>query len=130
MQKLTLMTMGAAFIGVCGLVYDTASAQTPAACSDREVSIYFDRDTTEFNKFSQQLVERVATEAKTCGAKEVVAELKSGPERAQAVTGAFKDLGVKVTFLHPPAANTASDSVADRAVIVRVASVQRARRLG
>ena len=94
------------------------------------MSIYFDKDTTEFNKFSQQLVERVATEAKTCGSKEVVAELKSGPERAQALTGAFQDLGVKVTFIHPPAATAASESVADRAVIVRVASTGRTNRVG
>ena len=46
------------------LVYDNASAQGPAACPAREVSIYFDKDTTAFNKFSQQLVEGVATEAK------------------------------------------------------------------
>lgn len=130
MQKLTLMTIGAAFIGFCGLVYDTASAQTRAACSDREVSIYFDKDTTEFNSYSKQLVERVAAEAKSCGSKQVVAEVKSGPDRAEAVTGAFKDLGVKVILAHPPAATPAAESVADRAVIVRVASVQQARRVG
>jgi hypothetical protein len=99
MQRLTLMTAGALLLGFGGFVYDSAVAQTPASCSSREVSIYFDKDTTEFNKFSQQLVERVATEAKACGARQVVAEVKSGPDRAQAVSHAFQDLGVKVIWL-------------------------------
>lgn len=123
MQRLTAMTLGAAFIGFCGLVYDGAAAQTSAAsCSGREVSIYFDKDTTEFNQFSKQLVERVATEAKTCGSKQVVAEVKSGAERAEAVSEAFQDLGVKVILVGPPVAASKGDSIADRAVIVRVAS--------
>lgn len=128
MQRLTLMTIGAALIGFCGFAYDTALAQTPAECSAREVSIYFDKDTTEFNKFSQQLVERVATEAKACGAKQVVAEVKSGPDRAQAVSHAFQDLGVKVIVTGSPDVIPASESVADREVIVRVAEVRHAPR--
>lgn len=122
MQRLTAMTLGAAFIGFCGFMYDTASAQTSAtSCSGREVSIYFDKDTTEFNQFSKQLVERVATEAKTCGAKEVVAEVKSGPERAQALSEAFQDLGVKVILVGPQRIAPGGDSIADRAAIVRIA---------
>ncbi len=127
MQRLTAMTLGAAFIGFCGFMYDSAAAQAPAAsCSGREVSIYFDKDTTEFNQFSKQLVERVATEAKTCGSKQVVAEVKSGPERAAAVSEAFQDLGVKVILVGRPPAAPSSDSIADRAVIVRVAGRQNA----
>ena len=125
MQRLTLMTAGALLLGFGGFVYDSAVAQTPASCSSREVSIYFDKDTTEFNKFSQQLVERVGTEAKACGARQVVAEVKSGPDRAQAVSHAFQDLGVKVIVVGNPRAVPAAESVADREVIVRVAGGQR-----
>lgn len=121
MQRLTLMTVGAVLIGFGGFVYDSAVAQTPSACSSREVSIYFDKDTTEFNKFSQQLVERVATEAKACGAKQVVAEVKSGPDRAEAVSHAFADLGVKVILVGATHEAPAGESVADREVVVRVA---------
>ena len=128
MQRLTLMTIGAALIGFGGFAYDSAVAQTPASCSSREVSIYFDKDSTEFNKFSQQLVERVATEAKACGAKQVVAEVKSGPDRAEAVSHAFQDLGVKVIVTGTPEVVPASESVADREVVVRVAEIRHAPR--
>ena len=130
MQRLTALTLGAAMLGLCGLVYDNASAQGSAACPVREVSIYFDKDTTAFNKFSQQLVERIATEAKACGSKQVVAEVKSGPARADAVTDAFEHLGVKVVFAKQPAAQSLAESVADREVTIRVASTAPSRRVG
>ncbi len=127
MQKLTLMTVGALLIGFGGFIYDAANAQSlyakdPAVCSSREVSIYFDKDTTEFNKFSQQLVERIAADAKACGAKQIVAEVKSGPERAQAVSHAFNDLGVGVIVTGNPKLIPATETLADREVVVRVAA--------
>lgn len=130
MQRLTALTLGAALIGLCGLVYDNASAQTPSACSAREVSIYFDKESTAFNPYSQQLVERVATEAKSCGSKQVVAEVKSGPDRAQAVSNAFRHLGVKVVVVGQPAAKPAAESIADREVVIRVAGAPQSGRVG
>jgi hypothetical protein len=130
MQKLTALTLGAAMIGFCGFIYDGATAQAGAACPAREVSIYFDKDTTAFNKFSQQLVERVATEAKACGSKQVVAEVKSGADRAEAVSSAFQHLGVKVVLVGQPSATPAADSIADREVVIRVASATQSRRVG
>lgn len=127
MQKLTLMTVGALLIGFGGFIYDAANAQSlyaqETSCS-REVSIYFDKDTTEFNKFSQQLVERVAADAKTCGAKQIVAEVKSGPERAQAVSHAFNDLGVGVILTGNPKLVPMTETVADREVVIRLAANQ------
>ena len=134
MQKLTLMTVGALLIGLGGFVYDAANAQSlnpqslyakdPVPCSSREVSIYFDKDTTAFNKFSQQLVERIAADAKACGARHIVAEVKSGPERAQAVSHAFNDLGVSVILTGNPKLVPAAETLADREVIVRVVDRQ------
>lgn len=129
MQKLTLMTVGALLIGFGGFVYDQASAQPlhaqqAASCSGREVSIYFDKDTTAFNKFSQQLVERVAADAKACGATQIVADVKSGPERAQAVSHAFNDLGVGVILTGNPKRVPATETLADREVVIRVAARQ------
>lgn len=129
MQKLTLMTIGALLIGAGGFVYDAANAQSlyatdPASCSAREVSIYFDKDTTEFNKFTQQLVERLADNAKVCGTRQVVAEVKSGPERAQAVSHAFNDLGVGVIVTGNPRLVPAAETLADREVVIRVAATQ------
>jgi hypothetical protein len=128
MQKLTLLTVGALAIGLGGFVH-TASAQSlyaqvPASCSAREVSIYFDKDTTAFNKFSQQLVERVAADAKACGAPQVVAEVKSGPERAQAVSHAFNDLGVGVILTGNPKRVPSAETLADREVVIRVGGNQ------
>ncbi len=127
MQKLTLMTIGALMIGFGGFVYDMASAQglyakDSAACSAREVSIYFDKDTTQFNTYTQQLVERVAANAKECGARQVVADVKSGPERAQAVSHAFNDLGVGVILTGNPRHVPATETLADREVVIRVAA--------
>lgn len=129
MQKLTLMTVGALLIGFGGFIYDAAHAQSlyakdPASCSSREVSIYFDKDTTAFNKFSQQLVERIAADAKACGARQIVAEVKSGPERAQAVSHAFNDLGVGVILTGNPKLVPAAETLADREVVVRVVDRQ------
>ena len=129
MQKLTLMTIGALLIGAGGFVYDAANAQSlyatdPASCSAREVSIYFDKDTTEFNKFTQQLVERLADNAKVCGTRQVVAEVKSGPERAQAVSHAFNDLGVGVIVTGNPRLVPAAETLADREVVIRLAARQ------
>jgi len=129
MQPLTALTVGAAIIGLRGFVYDSASAQAPASCPGRAVSIYFDADSTAFNAFSQQLVERVATDAKACSGQ-VVAEVKSGPDRAKAVSDAFQRLGVKVVLAGQPSLAPAAESVADRAVVIRVAGAPQFRKIG
>jgi hypothetical protein len=126
MQRLTAMTLGAVLIGLCGFVYDQASAQTPQACSQREIDVYFERDSTAFNEFSKQLVERVAQEARNCGSRQVVVKAASGAERAQAVSSAFNKLGVKVILVPTSVSAPQSDSVADRAVTIRVASMPNA----
>lgn len=120
MQRLTAMTMGAVLLGLAGFVYDSASAQAPKACSSRAVDIYFEKDSTEFNTFSQQLVERMAQEARSCGSKQVVVENASGPDRANAVSAKLKSLGVQVIFVPQQAVAPAGESVADRSVTLRV----------
>jgi hypothetical protein len=121
MQRLTAMTIGAVLLGLAGFVYDSASAQTPKACSTRVVDIYFEKDSTEFNTFSQELVERMAQEARNCGSKQVVIENASGPDRANAVSQKLRSLGVQVIFAPRKVVASAGDSIADRAVTLRVA---------
>ncbi len=121
MQRLTAMTIVAALLGLAGFVYDSATAQAPKACSTRAVDIYFEKDSTEFNAFSQQLVERMAQEARSCGSKQVVVENAAGPSRANAVSQKLRSLGVQVIFVPQKAAAPAGDSIADRAVTLRVA---------
>jgi outer membrane protein OmpA-like peptidoglycan-associated protein len=126
MQRLTAMTIGAALLGLAGLVYDSASAQAPKACSTRAVDIYFEKDSSAFNAFSQQLVERVAQEARSCGSRQVVIENASAPGRANAVSEKLRSLGVKVLFAPQRAAVSSGESIADRAVTLRVAGKQTA----
>lgn len=121
MQRLTAMTIGAALLGLAGFVYDSATAQAPKVCSTRAVDIYFEKDSTEFNAFSQQLVERMAQEARSCGSKQVVVENAAGPKRADAVSQKLRSLGVQVIFGPQKAATPAGDSIADRAVTLRIA---------
>ncbi len=118
MQKLKAMTLGAVLIGLAGFVYDTASAQQPAACPQREVALYFEKGAAEFNDMSKQLVQRVAMEAKACGAKQVVAETKTG-ERAQAVSEAFEPFGIRV-ILVSQRLSTSGDAISDRTATVRL----------
>ncbi len=125
MQRLTMMTIGAALLGIAGFVYDQASAQAPSACSTRAVDIYFDRDSTAFNPFSQQLVERVAQEARNCGARQVVVSA-SGTDRAKAVSEKFQSLGVNVIVVKPQAVRQEGETVADRAVTIRIAGLANA----
>ena len=121
MQRLTAMTIGAALLGLAGFVYDSAAAQAPKACSTRAVDIYFEKDSAEFNAFSQQLVERMAQEARSCGSKQVVVENASGPDRANAVSEKLRSLGVKVIFSPQRVVAPAGESIADRSVTLRVA---------
>lgn len=122
MQRLTMMTIGAAFLGLAGFAYDSASAQAPGACSTRAVDIYFDRGSTALNTFSQQLVERLAEEARNCGSSQVVVSA-AAPDRARAVLEKFQSLGVKATVLAPQAGAPSGESVAGRAVTIRLAGL-------
>lgn len=124
MQKLTAMTLGAILIGLAGFVYDTASGQQPTACPQREVALYFEKGATEFNDMSKQLVQRVALEAKACGAKQVVAETKGG-ERAAAISQAFEPFGVRV-ILVSPRLSTSGDGISDRTATVRLGPTRQA----
>jgi hypothetical protein len=118
MKALTAMTLGAAMIGLAGFVYDTATADEPS-CSDREAAIYFEKDKTGLNEFSKVVVERIAAEAKTCGATQVVAETNSDA-RAKAVSKAFEAHGLNVIVVTPPALPAAEEFVAGRLAQVRL----------
>lgn len=120
MQKLTAMTLGALALGAVAFTYDTAKAQTPATCPTHEVSLYFEQGKTEFNEFSRQLVERVAAEAKACGARQIVAETPVTGQRAKAVRQAFAARGVDVILVGPSRLAPADDSIASRSANVRL----------
>lgn len=121
MQRLNAMTLGALCIGFAGFIYDSATAQTPArACPAHAVSIYFEKDAAEVSPASKQLVERIAQEAKACGAKQVTAELRSDNGRAAALSGAFATHGVKLTVAAPPRLMPVSDGIAERTATVRI----------
>ena len=121
MQTLTAMTLGALAIGAAAFAYDTARADPPTDCPSHEVSLYFEHGKSEFNDFSKRLVERVAAEAKACGARQIVAETKVSGERAKTVEQAFASRGVQVILVGPTHVSpTGGAEIADRAANVRL----------
>lgn len=121
MQPLTAMTMGAVALAAAAFAWDSATAQTPDACPTHEVSLYFEKGQTQFNGFSKAVVERIAAEARACGAQQVVAETKVHGARADAIVDAFASEGMQVVLAgQPRTAPQAGDFIADRAASVRL----------
>lgn len=120
MQTLTAMTLGALALGAAGFAYDSSTGQTPPACPDREASVYFEKGEARFNDFSTAVIERVAAEARACGAQAVVAETSIGGAYAEAITSAFDAKGLNVIVAAPPTAPPAGDFIAGRAANVRL----------
>ena len=121
MQTLTAMTVGALTLGVAAFAYDSSTGQAPAMCSSHEASVYFERNSTQFNNFAMAVIDRVAQDARACGASQVVAQTSMDQAHADAITRAFASKGLDVVLAGPP--NTAprgSDFIADRAAVVRL----------
>ena len=117
------MIAGAAFVGASIMLAGAASADT--GCGTREVSLYFEKGQTEFNDFSRAVVERVASEAKACGATQIVAEAPDGKleaKRSAAIRKAFDHAGVKVILVGAslPVKMAAAENVLDRGASVRL----------
>jgi hypothetical protein len=121
MQTLTAMTIGAAALGVAAFAYDTSTGQTPGLCSSHEASVYFERDSTEFNNFAMAVIDRVAQDARACGARQVVARTSMDQAHADAITRAFASKGLGVVLAGTPQAGVQDgDFIAQRAAVVRL----------
>src|SRR5689334_11254327 len=125
MTKLVSMILaGLMLLGV--MFVSTAMAQTPCRSSEpREVSLYFERDQSQLNDFSKALVDRVASEAKSCGLTQVVAETKIDAKRAAVISDTFKSRGVKVILVSPAMAPVKGDSIAARSAKLRLTLADR-----
>ena len=121
MQTLTAMTIGALALGAAAFAYDSSTGQTPGRCPTHQASVYFEKDATGLNVFSEAVIDRIAQEARACGASQVVAQTSLGPAHADAISRAFasKGLGVIVAS-STPVAPQATEFVADRAAVVRL----------
>ncbi len=119
MQTLTAMTIGAMALGVAAFAYDTSIGQTPSQCSARQASLYFEKDAHGFNAFSDAVIERVAQEARACGARQVVAQTGMDQAHRDAIVRAFASKGLGVIITGAPQA-AAGDFIGDRAAVVRV----------
>jgi hypothetical protein len=120
MQTLTAMTLGALALGAAGLVYDTSTGQTAPQCPAREAAVYFEKGEPRFNEFSTAVIERVAAEARACGAREVVAETSIGGAYVEAITSAFDAKGLNVVVAQPAIVPDAGDFITGRAASVRL----------
>lgn len=119
MKALTTMTIGAAMIGLAGLVYDGATAGQPMACPDRAASIYFERGAAELSEASNTVIDRIAAEAKACGADEVIARTDTDA-RVETLTRAFEARGLRLVVVKPPSVAPSAD---DSFIAGRVAKV-------
>ena len=91
-------------------------------CEARPAAVYFEPGATTFNAESKAVIDRVAQEAKTCGAKRVVAEAPNG-ERGKAISDAFASQGVTVVLGNAPNAPkmiSPDESMRDRSATLRV----------
>ena len=117
------MIAGAAFVGASIMLAGAASADT--GCGAREVALYFEKGETGFNDFSRAVIERVASEAKACGARQIVAGAPDGKleaRRSAAIREAFADAGVKVILVGASlqVRTAAAENVLDRSASVRL----------
>ncbi len=120
MNRLTLMTMGAAMIGFCGFIADTAAAQTPAACPSHEAVVYFAPDSAALNSEQNYALVSMAEAARTCGAKSVVVQANGDAERAKTVAAALRQRGVKTTIVTGSTLALYGDTMLGRSVTLRV----------
>ena len=121
MQTLTAMTIGAVALGAAAFAYDSSTGQTPGLCSSHEAKVYFERDSVQFNNFAMAVIDRVAQDARACGAREVVAQTSMDAAHADAITRAFASKGLGVVLASSPqAAPQADNFIAGRAAVVRL----------
>lgn len=123
MQRLTAMTLGAAFIGFCGYLFDaSATAQTPAPCATHEATVYFAPDSSSLNEYADYALDRMAEAARACGAKGVIVQVSSEGDRAKAVANALRGRGVKAVIQPVPTLAISGDTMVARAVTLHVAT--------
>jgi hypothetical protein len=121
MQTLTAMTVGAMALGVAAFAYDSSTGQTPGLCSSHAASIYFERNSTQFNNFAMAVIDRVAQDARACGVRQVVAQTSMDQAHAEAITRAFASKGLSVIHASNPLETPQSGKfIAERAAKVRL----------
>lgn len=121
MQRLTAMTLGALAIGLAGFAFD-ANAQTPAPqpCAQHEATIYFAPNSNALNEYSDYAIERMAAEARACGALDIVVQTTAGRERARAVAIALEGRGLRPVVSSAPVLIPVGDGIMARSVTLRV----------
>jgi hypothetical protein len=122
MTRLTAMTIGAAMIGFCGFIADSATAQTPSPCPNHEAVVYFAPDSATLNSQQNFAVVSMAEAARTCGAKGVLIHANGNGDRARAVATALSQRGVKATIVAQPALGLSGDTMVARSITLRVAT--------
>lgn len=122
MTRLTALTIGAAMIGFCGFIVDSASAQTPDACAEREAVVYFAPDSVALNAEQSFAIVNMAEAARRCGSNDVVIHASGNAERAKAVATALRQRGVKSTIVAQPMLLLGGDTMLARSITLRVAS--------
>lgn len=121
MQRLTAMTLGALAIGLAGFAFDAHAQTAPQECAQHEATIYFAPNSNALNAYSDYAIERMAAEARACGAIDIVVQTTAGRERARAVAVALEGRGLRPVVSTAPALIPIGDGIMARSVTLRVA---------
>jgi hypothetical protein len=100
-----------------------APALAESGCAPREVSVYFSNDADSLDGFSDELVRRVAAEAKACRSARVQAAAPAGAlsdARAETLRRAFESQGLAVALAPADQYAPERETVMDRAAVVRI----------
>lgn len=119
---MTMRNAGLIAALAAGICLSAAPAMAQPTCEARPAAVYFEPGATTFNAQSKAVIDRVAKEAKACGASRVVAEASSG-ERGKAISEAFASQGVKVVLWETPREPQAAapqESIRDRSAVLRL----------
>lgn len=125
MRMWQLVTIAFVGMGVASYVTAKEAHAQQAACSAREVTLYFEKDGVAVNAASRAIVEKLAADAKACGAKDVIVDAPNGAlerRRASAIESAFRQQGVTATLVLPATLEPKPvvETVLDRAARVRI----------
>lgn len=101
MQRLTLLTLGAAFIGVCGFVYDAAAQIAPPRPAFESVA-NFPQGSSDRSEYSDFAIDSVARTARDRGANSVIVQTPATGQRTKAVATALSSNGIHAVVVPPP----------------------------
>ena len=124
MKTMMAIAVGTA-LATCAAVVGVAHADP--LCASDQASVYFEKDRSDVTPASREIVDRLASQAKSCGRAQVIADAPQGAlhdARANALRRSFAQAGVHLVLASSstlqPAPRAGAELILDRSAIVRV----------